>query len=204
MRVAKAHEYRAVAKGPDWWINRASVILGTTLEEERFPVDVERLALKWTPGLDPTAHITRVAARELEGFEGALVDAPRLGKGWGITCAKRMTGGRHRFTVEHELGHHLLHRHRAPESGFNFRQEDMATWDHERSPQEADANRFAARPIRTRLRNMFSALWVRKRRASDLPVQSPLAARVRRTAALGAGYRPEHATTRERSAGRAT
>ncbi|MBV0893141.1 ImmA/IrrE family metallo-endopeptidase [Paracoccus sp. Z118] len=135
----------AEQKGPDWWANRASVILRTTLGEERFPIDVEQLALEWTPMLDPAAPITKVAARELEGCDGALVDARHRGKGWGIAYAKGMTEGRRRFTIGHELGHYLLHRHRAPEGGFNCRQEDMATWDHERSPQESEANRFAAR-----------------------------------------------------------
>lgn len=133
-------------RGPDWWANRASTILRQALGEGRFPIDVERLALEWTPLIDPDAPVTRVSARPLEGCDGALVDGRSRGKGWGIAYSDAIHHpGRRRFTVAHELGHFVVHRHLAPEGGFRCRPEDMATWDHERSPQEAEANRFAAR-----------------------------------------------------------
>lgn len=133
-------------KGPDYWANRASLILRQSLGEERFPIDVERLALEWTPIIDRDAPITRVSERPLDGCEGALVDGRRRGKGWGIAYSDAIRHpGRRRFTVAHELGHFLVHRHLAPDGGFRCRPEDMATWDHERSPQEAEANHFAAR-----------------------------------------------------------
>lgn len=134
------------SKGPDWWANRASILLRHSLGEDRFPVDVERLALEWSPVLDPEAPITRVRARPLEGCEGALIDGRSRNKGWGVAYSDTITHpGRRRFTIAHEFGHFLLHRHVSPEGGFNCRQEDLATWDSERSPQEAEANRFAAR-----------------------------------------------------------
>ena len=133
-------------KRPEWWANRASTILRSIPEDERFPVDVERLAIEWSPIVDRTAWITKVAGRDLDGCDGALIDARERGKGWGIAFDKGIVSkGRRRFTIAHELGHFLLHRHLAPDGGFRCRPEDLATWDHERSPQEAQANRFAAR-----------------------------------------------------------
>lgn len=133
-------------RGPDWWANKASMILRQSLGEDRFPIDVERLALEWTPVIDRDAPVTRVSERPLDGCDGALVDGRRRGKGWGIAYSDAIRHpGRRRFTVAHELGHFLVHRHLAPDGGFRCWPEDMATWDHERSPQEAEANRFAAR-----------------------------------------------------------
>lgn len=136
---------RSGGKGPDFWANRASIILRQTLGDERFPIDVERLAMDWSPIVDAVAPITKVVARDLEGCDGALVDARTKGKGWGIAYGAHLSEGRKRFTIGHEFGHFLMHRDVAPDGGFRCRPEDMATWDHERSPQEAEANRFAAR-----------------------------------------------------------
>lgn len=133
------------AKGPAWWANRASTLLRHAYGEARFPVDVETLALEWSKVLEPAAPITKVQGRELEGFEGALVDGRDRGKGWGIVYAEPVRSqGRQRFTVAHELGHFVLHRHASPTGGFRCAQQDLATWDHDRDPREAEANRFAA------------------------------------------------------------
>lgn len=133
------------SKGPEWWANRASILLRQSLGETRFPIDPKELALEWSKALEPEAPITRVASREIEGFEGALIDARARGNGWGIAYAKGIRSeGRRRFTIAHEFGHFLLHRKVSPAGGFQCRQEDMAAWDHDWSPQEVEANRFAA------------------------------------------------------------
>lgn len=135
----------APPKSPEGWAIRASLMLRQVLEADRFPVDVERLALEWSKVLDPKAPITRVRAKPLEGFEGALVDGRNRGKGWGIVYDAGMRSeGRRRFTIAHEFGHFIMHRDEAPQGGFQCRQEDLAAWDHDRSPQETEANRFAA------------------------------------------------------------
>lgn len=133
------------AKGPAWWANRASTLLRHAHGEARFPVDVETLAIEWSKVLEPAAPITKVQGRELEGFEGALVDGRARGKGWGIVYSEPVRSpGRRRFTIAHEFGHFVLHRHASPTGGFRCAQEDLATWDHDRDPREAEANRFAA------------------------------------------------------------
>ena len=130
---------------PEGWAIRASLMLRQTLGADRFPVDVEQLALEWSKVLDPKAPITRVRAKPLEGFEGVLVDGRDRGKGWGIVYDEATRSeGRRRFTIAHEFGHFVLHRDEASQGGFQCRQEDLAIWDHDRSPQEAEANRFAA------------------------------------------------------------
>ena len=132
-------------QGPQWWANRGSVLLRQALGENRFPIDVEMLATDWSKHLAPDAPITKVAARRLESFEGALVDGRDQGKGWGIAYNKDIRSeGRKRFTIAHELGHFLLHRNEGPQGGFSCGQQDLAIWDHDRNPQEAEANCFAA------------------------------------------------------------
>lgn len=132
-------------RGPDWWANRASQLLRQALGEDRFPVDIEMLAKEWSKTLVPEAPITKVVARRLEGFEGALIDGRDQGKGWGIVYDEAIRSeGRRRFTIAHEFGHFVVHRDEGPRGGFHCDQKDLATWDHDRSPQEAEANRFAA------------------------------------------------------------
>ncbi|MGB3455785.1 MAG: ImmA/IrrE family metallo-endopeptidase [Jannaschia sp.] len=135
------------AKGPDWWANRGSLLLAQALGEERFPVEVERLALDWSKAIDPAEPITRIRGRGLEGFEGALIDGRKNGNGWGIVYDEqiaRRSPGRMRFTIAHELGHYLLHRHLAAGTGFTCGSRDMTAWDYDRQPREVEANRFAA------------------------------------------------------------
>lgn len=130
---------------PKRWANRGSMLLRQVLGEDRFPVDIEMLATEWSKHFAPEAPITKVAARRLENFEGALVDGRDQGRGWGIAYNKDIRSeGRKRFTIAHELGHFLMHRDEGPQGGFNCGQQDMATWDHDRNPQEAEANCFAA------------------------------------------------------------
>ena len=131
---------------PNRWAIDGTQLLRAFQGEVRFPVDIETLATNWSAHLEPDAAITRIRARPLEGFEGALVDARRKGNGWGIAFADTIaTPGRVRFTIAHEFGHFLMHRDEAPDGGFQCSQGDMGNWDYENSRQEAEANRFAAR-----------------------------------------------------------
>lgn len=55
--------------------------------------------------------------------------------GWYIVIADRLGDGRAAFTLAHELGHYVMHRHRR----------ELFTMNHsKRSPFERAANRFAA------------------------------------------------------------
>lgn len=133
-----------MALSPQRWANNASTLLRAGYGTDCYPVDVDQLALDWSKVLAPDEAISKVGARPLEGFEGALIDARERGKGWGIAYSDCIqSSGRRRFTVAHEFGHWLMHRHAAPQSGFQCRQEDMFGSRGE-LPQEVEANQFAA------------------------------------------------------------
>jgi len=113
------------------------LILHHAQGDERFPVDVERLALEWPQVLDPEAPITKVVERPLEGFEGALVEGRSRGRGWGIAYSKDISSpGRRRFTIAHELGHYLLHRD-LEAGGFQCSQVSHPGRSHRPSPDRA-------------------------------------------------------------------
>jgi len=118
------------------------VILTATLGNERFPVDVEQLAIEYTRQVfdDP---VTKVLGEPLEGFEGALFPSPSGKPRWLIAYNSELTSkGRIRYTQAHELGHYLLYR-RAGQS-IRCRAADMLIWDPACRRQEAEANRFAS------------------------------------------------------------
>ena len=97
--------------------NDLSLLLKAVLGEDRFPVDVEALALEVSKSQpDPITEIKRV---EIPGFEGML-RAKRKSPGWQIICnAQERYPGRERFTLAHELGHYQLHRRRLDENDYS-------------------------------------------------------------------------------------
>lgn len=63
---------------------------------------------------------------------------------WGIVYNNSITSkGRINFTLAHELGHYLLHRHRSPE-GIRCSNRDMGDWRSEHGQIESQANTFAS------------------------------------------------------------
>jgi len=129
---------------PHRWANDISVILRTTLGEDRFPIDVKAVAREISKAKFSDDPITMIRGDDLEDFEGALVPAPPGKKGWGILYNTAIrSSGRINFTLGHEFGHYLLHRHAYPK-GFQCSSEDMANWDSEYGQLEQQANTFAA------------------------------------------------------------
>jgi hypothetical protein len=127
---------------PAAWANRLSRLLAAALGDQRFPVDVERLALEYTREVfeDP---ITKVIPAELRGFEGALYRSPSGKARWCIVYNQAIESpGRIRFTLGHELGHYLLHR--AEREAFECTPRDMARWREDDGRRELEANRFAS------------------------------------------------------------
>src|SRR5687767_11394257 len=95
---------------PIAWANRLSAVLTAALGDDRFPVDVEQLAIEYTREAfdDP---VTKVIGEPLDGFEGALIPSPSGKPRWLIAYNSALTSdGRIRYTQAHELGHYLLHR----------------------------------------------------------------------------------------------
>ncbi len=63
---------------------------------------------------------------------------------WGIIYNDSITSpGRINFTLAHELGHYLMHRHPAAE-GIQCSTRDMYRWDSDYGRMEAEANTFAS------------------------------------------------------------
>lgn len=117
-------------------------VLSEAHGDDRFPVDVPRLAegchdlFQWD---DP---ITKVVGADLPGFDGCLSFRGE-GKGWALVYNEAVgSAGRVRFTQAHELGHYVLHR--KTRSSFECTADDMENWQAEDRVIETEADRFAA------------------------------------------------------------
>ena len=131
-------------KTPERWAFDLSIVLRAAYGEDRFPIDVKKLAVDYSKQKYPGDPITRVRERNTDGFEGFLTPHPGGKPEWGIGYASSIeSDGRRRFTIAHEFGHYLIHRQKYP-NGFECRPEDMAAWDSEYNRIEAEANQFAA------------------------------------------------------------
>lgn len=113
----------------------------------RFPIRVTDIAIEYSRNVFPGAPITKVDGIDLSReFEGMLMP---IGSGagtgeWGIIYNSAITSrGRINFTLAHELGHYLLHRHLCPE-GIRCSSRDMADWRSEHGQIEGQANTFAS------------------------------------------------------------
>lgn len=130
--------------GPERWANKITLMLNAVHGPDRFPVDVERLAVEYTSKVFPNDPITKIVPRDFPDFDGILRKGKGQGEGWRIGYSTRITSrGRIRFTIAHELGHYLVHRLKYPD-GVSCTPEDLAIWDSEYNRVEAEANLFAA------------------------------------------------------------
>lgn len=111
----------------------------------RFPIDVEAIARDYSRQVFPTTPITLVAGLKLsKGVEGMLMPNPHSKGEWGILYNETIKSkGRQNFTLAHELGHYLLHRHAHPR-GLQCTSRNMGDWSADRSQIEAEANTFAS------------------------------------------------------------
>jgi hypothetical protein len=94
--------------GPERWANKITLMLNAVHGPDRFPVDVERLAVEYTSKVFPNDPITKIVPRDFPDFDGILRKGNRQGDGWRIGYSTRITSrGRIRFTIAHEFGHYL-------------------------------------------------------------------------------------------------
>lgn len=126
---------------PKAMANRLSVMLTQVLGAERFPVAVAELALDYSRQCFPSEPIEHVRGEHLEGFEGMLMRHPS-GTKWLIMYNGTRSQGRQRFTIAHEFGHYLLHRHRQAE--FNCGLDVIESGDAHGQAMETEADEFAA------------------------------------------------------------
>jgi len=112
---------------------------------DAFPIRVAPLAKEFSRNVYPDAPITLVEGIELsQKFDGMLMPSPRGDGEWGIVYNKAITSpGRINFTLAHELGHYLLHRHLSS-SGIQCSNRAMLDWRSALGAIEAEANTFAS------------------------------------------------------------
>ena len=88
--------------------NQISKMLNQVLGPDRFPVDVESVALEYSKQTcaDPIAAVIGEDFDDCEGMLKASKDNSR----WMIVYSTSVNEGRRRFTLAHEFGHYILHR----------------------------------------------------------------------------------------------
>ena len=133
---------------PEGWAIRLSKIVKVFHEAhglDRFPIDVASIACDYSKNVFPDEPITLIEGRPLsKNFEGALIPNPNSPGEWGIfyNSSIRSTG-RQNFTLGHELGHYLMHRHLSGKPIFCAKR-DMWTWNSAYGQMEFEANKFAS------------------------------------------------------------
>jgi hypothetical protein len=127
--------------GPNRWASDLTRVLDAIGGPARFPIDVRTLALDYSNQRYPTEAIKRVDGDNLDGCEGALVGSSKAPKTWAILYNQGQSPSRARFTIGHEFGHYLIHRHDQP-GGFRCDEESVSRRNGEGLEKEAD--QFAA------------------------------------------------------------
>jgi hypothetical protein len=130
----------------DGWATRVSLYVREgkkLLAQPRFPIRIVEIAQHYSRSVFPAEPITDVLGNDFGGkFEGALV--PNENRHWAILYDfGHSSKGRINFTLAHELGHYLAHRHRIGEPLYCSRR-DMWQWNTDYGRMEAEANGFAA------------------------------------------------------------
>lgn len=130
------------AKKPMVEANRISKMLNTVLGTERFPVKVDELALEYSGQCFADSPIDKVQGEDLEGFDG-LLKANKAKSKWLILYnSASPSEGRKRFTIAHEFGHYILHRHQ--QDLFECGDDDIETGDNNGRDIETEADLFAS------------------------------------------------------------
>ncbi len=104
-------------------------------------LDVVRELLPETP-LGHGAIIKPPMPINIAGSEGALVRNPNNEKEWGILYNETASAERQRFTIAHELGHFVLHRHSL--SNFNCSKASIYSGSDGLAQIEREADDFAS------------------------------------------------------------
>lgn len=110
---------------------------------ERFPVDVKRVALELTPSFN-TDPVTEVKGGQFTSIDGMLARHPNHQE-WMIAYNTAISHlGRINFTLAHELGHYLIHRHTLSTGRIECSERDMFNGGADNTSLEQEANTFAA------------------------------------------------------------
>jgi len=122
--------------------NQISDMLNQVLGVDRFPVDVQQLALEYTSQCFPDSPITKVQGERIDGFEGMLKANKSKTKWLIVYNDGNGSEGRQRFTVAHEFGHYMVHRELQDE--FACHDDEISTGERSKRDIEAEADQFAS------------------------------------------------------------
>ncbi len=101
-----------------------------------------KLALEYSRQCFADSPIDRVEGTDLEGFDG-LLKANKAKSKWLIVYnSATPSEGRKRFTIAHEFGHYILHRHQ--QDIFQCGDGDIETGDNNERDIEVEADLFAS------------------------------------------------------------
>lgn len=122
--------------------NQISDMLNQVLGINRFPVDVQQLALEYTNQCFPDSPITKIQGERIDGFEGMLKANKSKSKWLIVYNDGNGSEGRQRFTVAHEFGHYMVHRELQDE--FACHDDEISTGERSKRDIEAEADQFAS------------------------------------------------------------
>ena len=124
-------------------VNDLITLLDVVLGDERYPVNVEQLALDYSRKKFSNDYIKDIKGDNLPGFEGALYEKKKNDESrWLILYNDQITKPeRINFTLAHEFGHYLLHRDE--QKVFECSQEDLSRFN-DCVQRETEANTFAS------------------------------------------------------------
>lgn len=122
--------------------NRISSMLNMVLGANRFPVKVDEVALEYSRQCFADSPVDKVQGEDLDGFEGMLAANKARSKWLIVYNSAVRSEGRKRFTIAHEFGHYILHRH--DRDRFECGNDDIETGGGNERDIESDADKFAS------------------------------------------------------------
>jgi Zn-dependent peptidase ImmA (M78 family) len=130
------------AKKPMAEANRISAMLNAVLGTDRFPVKVDEIAIEYSRQCFADSPVDKVRGEALDGFDGMLAANKTRSKWLILYNSATPSEGRKRFTIAHEFGHYILHRHQ--QDRFECGDDDIETGDNNERDIEAEADLFAS------------------------------------------------------------
>lgn len=126
--------------------NRITKMLDAVFGADRFdraPVNMRELALGYSRRNPGEESIAMVEARNLgSGCAGTLIPSETVPRRWAIAYDQKLSDGRRNFTIGHEFGHYVLHRHLLGPDGIRCGDKEILYRAGEGIEKEADE--FAA------------------------------------------------------------
>lgn len=122
--------------------NRISSMLNAVLGTDRFPVKVDEVALDYSRQCFADSPVDKVQGEVLAGLEGMLAANQARSKWLILYNSAVRSQGRKRFTIAHEFGHYILHRHQ--QDRFECGNDDIETGDNNERDIETQADLFAS------------------------------------------------------------